>query len=60
MCPSSPATAGGDPAGTGPGVAVKATLVIEALAATSGCEALKAYMADHCDVLLELLEARGE
>jgi hypothetical protein len=41
-------------------VAIKALLVVEALACAPGCEAHRAYQADHCDTLLELLEAQRE
>ena len=49
-----------DTAGTGASVATKALCVVEALASAPGCEALKRHIADHCDVMLELLETPGE
>lgn len=49
-----------DSAGTGASIATKALCVVEALAAAPGCEALKKHLADHCDVMLELLETAGE
>lgn len=48
-----------DTAGTGASVATKALCVVEALASAPGCEALKRHIADHCDVMLELLETPG-
>ena len=44
---------------SGPSVATKALAVIESIAVSPGCEGLKGHMCDHCDVLLELLEAAG-
>ena len=49
-----------DSAGTGASIATKALCVVEALATAPGCEALKKHLADHCDVMLELLETPGE
>ncbi len=47
-------------AGAGASIATKAMHVIDALATAPGCEGLKKHLADHCDILLELIETNSE